>query len=40
MWGHRKIKVPDIKGAGSATAKLQLHKDVVVNLKVVVVADS
>ena len=35
---RRKIKVPDIKGAGSATAELQLHKEVKATLKVVVVA--
>ena len=35
---RRKIKVPDIKGAGSANAELQLHKEVKATLKVVVVA--
>eukprot|EP00316_Scyphosphaera_apsteinii_P022225 CAMPEP_0119309394 /NCGR_PEP_ID=MMETSP1333-20130426/15292_1 /TAXON_ID=418940 /ORGANISM="Scyphosphaera apsteinii, Strain RCC1455" /LENGTH=162 /DNA_ID=CAMNT_0007313359 /DNA_START=144 /DNA_END=632 /DNA_ORIENTATION=- len=37
---RKKIKVPDIKGAGSATATLTLHKEVAISLKIVVVAET
>jgi len=35
----RKISVPAIKGLGSATATLQLHKEISINIKLSVIEE-